>query len=83
MAKIAKKTKRYPSDLTDEEFLISDVIPDDGFVTTDGRDEIPARPTMLACKTAHPLAINPRQMNRALAFHIPDDLADRVFRWNR
>src|SRR5271168_5316549 len=55
-------------------FLFLDVIPDDGFVPTYGRDEISACPETLTDKAALPLAINSRKMNRALAFDVPDHL---------
>src|SRR5271168_5097514 len=64
-------------------FLFLDVIPDDGFVPTYGRDEISACPETLTDKAALPLAINSRKMNRVLAFDVPDHLTDRVFRRNR
>ena len=64
-------------------FLVLDVVPDDRFVSADGRDEISSRPEALTDEASLSLAINPGKMDRALSFDIPDYLADRVFRGNR
>ena len=53
------------------------------FVPTDGRDEISSRPEALTDESALSLAIDPSKMDRALAFDIPDHLADRIFWRNR
>jgi hypothetical protein len=56
--------------------LFLDVIPDDGFVPTYGRDEISARPETLTDEPALPLAINSRKMDRAFAFAIVASYVD-------
>jgi len=61
-------------------FLVLDVFPDDRFVSTYGRDEIPARPEALSDEPALSFAVNSRKMDRALAFDVPNHLTDRIFR---
>ena len=60
-----------------------DVLADDGFVPPDGGNEVPPRPEVLADEVPLPLAERPRDVNRALALDVPDDLRDRILRRDR
>lgn len=63
--------------------LILDVLPNHGFVTTDGRNKISSRSEVLPHEIALPLAVHPRQVNRTLALDVPDHLRYRIFRLDR
>jgi hypothetical protein len=45
--------------------------------------EEPTRPKVLAHKVSLSLSIDPRQVDRALALDVPDDLRHGIFRRNR
>src|SRR6202521_6218245 len=64
-------------------FLLFDVLPYPRFVSTDGRDEVPSGPEVLAHEIALLLPVHPGQMDRAFTLDVPDHLRDRIFRWNR
>src|SRR5271166_2876459 len=63
--------------------LVLDVVADDRLVPSDCRNEISSGPKVLSNETSVALAINPCQMDRALALDVSHDLTDRVLGWNR
>jgi hypothetical protein len=60
-------------------FLVLDVFPDNRFVSTYGRDKIPARPEAFSDEPAPSFAVSSRKMDRALAFDLPNHLTDAYF----
>ena len=63
--------------------LVPDVLPDHGFVSPYGRDEIPSRPEVLTYEVPLPLGERSRDVDRALPLEEPDNLRDRVLRRDR
>src|SRR6516162_2454672 len=55
-------------------FLVADILADDCLVTTDSRYEVASRPEVLPNEVAFTLAIDPRQVDGALALDEPDHL---------
>ncbi len=62
------------------ELLVLDIFSDDDFIPANRRNEIPPGPKMLANVPTFALAIDSRQMDRALSLDVPDNLAHRIFR---
>src|SRR5262249_49676207 len=60
-----------------------DVLTDHAFVSPDGRHEVPSGPEMLPYEVPLPLHERPRDVDRALALAVPDDVRDRVLRRDR
>ena len=63
--------------------LVLDVVAYDRLVPPDRRNKIPSGPKVLSYEPSVALAINPSQMDCALALDVPHDLTDRVLRRNR
>src|SRR4029077_3972463 len=63
--------------------LVLDVVADDRLVPPDRRNEISPSPKVLPYEASVTLAIDPSQMDRALALDVPHDLTDRVLGRNR
>src|SRR5271165_4923569 len=58
--------------------LVLDVVTNDPLIAPDRRNEISPGPKVPPDEASVALAIDPSQMDRALALDIPHDLADRV-----
>jgi len=55
-------------------FLVSDVLPNRRLVSTYGRNKVSPRPEAAAYAVLFPLAVNPCQVNRALALNEPNHM---------
>src|SRR6267154_2980621 len=64
-------------------FLFADVVAYHGFVAAHGRDEVPSGPEVLSHEVALPFAIDPGQVDRALAFDEANHLRHRILRRDR
>ena len=60
--------------------LVADVLPNQRFITTHGRNEIAPGPEMLPDEVTLALSVHPHQMDRALALDLPHNLRYRVLR---
>ena len=63
--------------------LVSDIVPNDLLVSTHCRDEIASGPESLPPKVAPAFSVRPCNVNRTLAFGLPDHLRHRILRRNR
>src|SRR5262245_60443784 len=64
-------------------FLFADVPTDDRLVSPYGRDEVTACPEVLPHEVALTFHERPRDVDRTLALHEPDDVRHGVFRRDR
>src|SRR5580692_1826105 len=65
------------------DLLFADVLSDHLFVSPHRRDEVASRPEVLPHEVPLPLHERPRDVDGALPLDEPDDLRDRILRWNR
>ncbi len=63
--------------------LVLDVLSDRHFVASNRAHKITMRPEALTHEIALSFAVDPRQVDRALAFDAPHHVRHRIFRWNR
>ena len=63
-------------------FLVSDVSSNDLFIVADGRYKIASRPKVIAAVFAL-LRVFVSDVKRCPSLQKPDDVRDRVFRWDR
>jgi hypothetical protein len=61
------------------QFLVSDVGSDHFLIPTNGRDKVSSRPEFVTEKIPHLALDILRDPNRALPFHVSDDLCHRIF----
>jgi len=64
-------------------FLVANVLPNRRFIPTYGRDKVSRRPEAVANVVLFPLAVNPCQVDRALALDEANHMRHRMFRRNR
>lgn len=60
-------------------FLVPDVFADHGLIAAERGHEVSTRPDVLTEKVALALAVDPRDVDRALSLDVANDLRNRVF----
>jgi hypothetical protein len=63
--------------------LVSEVFPDQRFVSPYGLDEVASCPDVLPDNVSLALNVHPRQVNRTLSLDIPNQLRHRILRRDR